>query len=147
MSYGKCLDDTQTKEEKAQQYQLLTVPCALFQSYIPAYTFFNRITPLMLLCHLLCLTILANVKQRVSMLCCTQQLSHVRLFAAPRTVAHLAPLSMGILQARRVGCHALLQERVINTLKHSLLSLEMLDSIIFHCIEAPQFIKYSFVAY
>ena len=29
-----------------------------------------------------------------------QLLSHVRLFAAPWTVAHQAPLSMGILQAR-----------------------------------------------
>ena len=36
--------------------------------------------------------------------------SHVWLFATLWTVAHRAPLSMGILQARTlVGCHALLQ--------------------------------------
>ena len=34
------------------------------------------------------------------MLCCAESLSHVRLFATPWTVAHQAPLSMGILQAR-----------------------------------------------
>ena len=34
------------------------------------------------------------------MLCCAQSLSSFRLFTAPWTVAHLAPLSMGILQAR-----------------------------------------------
>ena len=33
-------------------------------------------------------------------LCCAQVLSHVRLFCNPWTVAHQAPLSMGILQAR-----------------------------------------------
>ena len=33
---------------------------------------------------------------------CALLLSHVRLFAAPWTVAHQAPLSMGILQARRL---------------------------------------------
>ena len=32
--------------------------------------------------------------------CCAQSLSHVRLFVTPWTVAHQAPLSMGILQAR-----------------------------------------------
>ena len=34
-----------------------------------------------------------------------------RLFAAPWTVAHQAPLSMGIIQARNTGegCHALFQ--------------------------------------
>ena len=37
-----------------------------------------------------------------------KSLSRVRLFATPGTVAHQAPLSMGILQIR-VGCHALLQ--------------------------------------
>ena len=31
---------------------------------------------------------------------CAQALSCVRLFATPRTVAHQAPLSTGILQAR-----------------------------------------------
>ena len=34
------------------------------------------------------------------MLCCAKSLSHVRLFATPWIVAHQAPLSMGILQAR-----------------------------------------------
>ena len=34
------------------------------------------------------------------MLCCAQSLSSFRLFAAPWTGAHLAPLSMGIPQAR-----------------------------------------------
>ena len=34
------------------------------------------------------------------MLSCAKSLSHVRLFATPWTVAHQAPLSMGILQAR-----------------------------------------------
>ena len=33
-------------------------------------------------------------------LCCAQLLSRVQLFATPWTVAHQAPLSMGILQAR-----------------------------------------------
>ena len=31
---------------------------------------------------------------------CAQSLSHVQLFVTPWTVAHQAPLSMGILQAR-----------------------------------------------
>ena len=34
------------------------------------------------------------------MLCCAESLSHVWLFANPWAVAHQAPLSMGILQAR-----------------------------------------------
>ena len=34
------------------------------------------------------------------MLCCAELLSRVRLFATPWTVAHQAPLFMGILQAR-----------------------------------------------
>ena len=39
-----------------------------------------------------------------------QSLSRVRLFVTPQTVAHQAPLSMGILQARILsGLHALLQ--------------------------------------
>ena len=33
---------------------------------------------------------------------CTQSLSHIRLFATLWTVAHQAPLSMGILKARIV---------------------------------------------
>ena len=33
-------------------------------------------------------------------LCCAESLSRVRLFVTPWTVAHQAPLSMGILQAR-----------------------------------------------
>ena len=33
-----------------------------------------------------------------------QSLSHVQLFETPWTVAHQAPLSMGILQSR-MGCH------------------------------------------
>ena len=33
-------------------------------------------------------------------LCCSWLLSHVQLFETPWTVAHQAPLSMGILQAR-----------------------------------------------
>ena len=36
----------------------------------------------------------------LSMCVCAWSLSHVRLFATPWTVAHQAPLSMGILQAR-----------------------------------------------
>ena len=36
----------------------------------------------------------------VAMLCCAQSFSHVWLFATLWTVAHQAPLSMGILQAR-----------------------------------------------
>ena len=36
-------------------------------------------------------------------------LSHVRLFVTPRTVAYQAPQSMGFFQARRLGCHFLLQ--------------------------------------
>ena len=31
---------------------------------------------------------------------CAQSLSHVQLFATPRTVAHQAPLSMGFFQTR-----------------------------------------------
>ena len=40
-----------------------------------------------------------------------KSLSRIQLFVTPWTVAHQAPLSMGILQARipGVGCHALLQ--------------------------------------
>ena len=33
-------------------------------------------------------------------MCCGWSLGHVRLFATPWTVAHQAPLSVGILQAR-----------------------------------------------
>ena len=36
----------------------------------------------------------------MQLLFCAQLVSRVRLFATPRTVAHQAPLSMGILQAR-----------------------------------------------
>ena len=35
-----------------------------------------------------------------SLLCCAQSLTHVQLFTTPWTVAHQAPLFMGILQAR-----------------------------------------------
>ena len=35
-----------------------------------------------------------------TMLCCVESLSHVPLFMSPWTVAHQAPLSMGILQTR-----------------------------------------------
>ena len=43
-------------------------------------------------------------------LCCAQSLSRVRLFVTPWTVAHEAPLSMGVLQARILeSCHVLLQ--------------------------------------
>ena len=42
-------------------------------------------------------------------LVCVCTLSHVWLFATPWTVIHQAPLSMGILQARILYCHALLQ--------------------------------------
>ena len=48
----------------------------------------------------------------VSMCCAVLKLlSHVQLFGTPWTVAHQAPLSMGILQARilqSVGCRFLL---------------------------------------
>ena len=40
---------------------------------------------------------------------CVSHFSRVQLFVAPWTVARQAPLSMGILQARILGCHALLQ--------------------------------------
>ena len=42
---------------------------------------------------------------------CAQLLSHVQLFATPRTVAHQAPLSMGLFPSKNtgVGCHFLLQ--------------------------------------
>ena len=33
-------------------------------------------------------------------ICCALSLSYVRLFGAPRTAAHQAPLAMGIFQAR-----------------------------------------------
>ena len=37
-------------------------------------------------------------------------LSHVRLFATPQTIAHQAPLSMGVPRKNTgVGCHSLLQ--------------------------------------
>ena len=36
-------------------------------------------------------------------------LSHVRLSAAPRTVARQAPLSVGFSWQERVGCHVLFQ--------------------------------------
>ena len=36
----------------------------------------------------------------ISVLCCSLSLSYVQIFAAPWTAACLAPLSMGILQAR-----------------------------------------------
>ena len=40
-----------------------------------------------------------------------ESLSHVQLFATPRTVAHQAPLSMGLFPSKNtgVGCHFLLQ--------------------------------------
>ena len=42
----------------------------------------------------------------ISMLCCAKLLGLVQLFATPWTVAHQAPLSMVILQARILGCVA-----------------------------------------
>ena len=42
---------------------------------------------------------------------CAQSLSRVQLFAAPWTVAHQAPLSMGILQARILEWVAMLSSR------------------------------------
>ena len=40
-----------------------------------------------------------------------RMLSHIQLFAIPRTIAHQAPLSVGFSsQEYRVGCHFLLQE-------------------------------------
>ena len=36
----------------------------------------------------------------IYVLCCAQLLSRVQLFVTPWTVAHQAPLSIGILQAR-----------------------------------------------
>ena len=38
------------------------------------------------------------------MLCCAELLWYVRFFATPRSVAHQAPLSMGILQAKILCC-------------------------------------------
>ena len=43
------------------------------------------------------------------LLCCAQSLSHVLLFVTLWTVASQAPLSMGIVQARILECHALLE--------------------------------------
>ena len=40
------------------------------------------------------------VTNTTTVLCCAQSLSCVQLFATPCPAAHLAPLSMGILQAR-----------------------------------------------
>ena len=42
---------------------------------------------------------------------CAQLLSHVQLFATPRTVAHQAPLSMGLFPSKNtgVGCFFLLR--------------------------------------
>ena len=37
---------------------------------------------------------------RLVVMCCARSFSRVRLLATPWTVAHQAPLSMGILQAR-----------------------------------------------
>ena len=42
----------------------------------------------------------------ISMLCCAKFLGLVQLIATPWTVAHQAPLSMVILQARILGCVA-----------------------------------------
>ena len=42
----------------------------------------------------------------ISMLCCAKLLGLVQLFATPWTVAHQAPLSTVILQARILGCVA-----------------------------------------
>ena len=47
-------------------------------------------------------------------LVCVCMLSRVWLFATPWTVVHQAPLSMGILQARILYCHALLQGNLPN---------------------------------
>ena len=44
-------------------------------------------------------------------LCCAESLSHGWLFATPWTVAHQAPLSMGILQAWRLVCVAMPSSR------------------------------------
>ena len=44
-------------------------------------------------------------------MCCAQLLSCVRLFATPWTVAHQAPLSMGILQARILEWFAISSSR------------------------------------
>ena len=40
-------------------------------------------------------------------LCCTLSLSHAQFVVTPWTVAHQAPLSMGILQARILECVAM----------------------------------------
>ena len=39
-----------------------------------------------------------------TLLCCTYLLSGVQLFVTSQTVAHQAPLSMGVLQARVLEC-------------------------------------------
>ena len=48
---------------------------------------------------------------RVCIYVCACSFSHVRLFATPWTVAHQAPLSMGILQARIQGWVAMSSSR------------------------------------
>ena len=50
-----------------------------------------------------------NVLFIVYVLFCAYSLCRVWLFVTPWTVAHQSPLSMGILQARILDCHALLQ--------------------------------------
>ena len=53
----------------------------------------------------------AGGKRNWGVVCCAKLLSRVPLFATLWTVAHQAPLSMGILQGKNTGagCHALLQ--------------------------------------
>ena len=44
------------------------------------------------------------VCRMIAKMCYAKLLSHVRLFEMPRTVAHQAPLSMGILQENELPC-------------------------------------------
>ena len=48
-----------------------------------------------------------NVRYIINSLCVLSHFSHVQLFVTLWTVAHQAPLSMGILQARILECVAM----------------------------------------
>ena len=63
-------------------------------------SFQGMISPFVLLCNFNTIKCSFKTILNILLLCCTQSLSCVRLFAIPWTVARQAPLSMGILQAR-----------------------------------------------
>ena len=65
--------------------------------------------------------------------CCVQSLSHVQLFVAPWTIAHQAPLSMRILQARILEWVAMPSSRGILQTQGSNPGLPHCRRILFFC--------------